>query len=161
MRRIALAVLLVLSPGLIRAQETTGPVAEKIKQEVLKLKLEQDKAFDSTSSAHNVAPEWAQKYESGGLVHYTNGRLHNKAELIDELRTGKRTIISSKHYGHQFHVYGHGGDGTTVIVTYFVDVIMEVDGKRINHHSFAIDTFVHQNGQWWCAVHSDHTISES
>lgn len=160
MRRIVLAVLLMLSPGLIRAQETTGPVAERIKQELLKLKLEQDKAFDSTSSTHNIAPEWAQKYESEGLVHYTN-RLRNKAELVDELRTRKRNIISSKHYGHQFHVYGDGGDGTTVIVTYFVDVIMELDGKRINHHSFAVDTFVHQKGQWWCAVHSDHTISES
>jgi hypothetical protein len=161
MRRLLLMVLLAMLPaGLARGQETTGPVAEKIKQEILRLKLEQDRAFDSTSSSHNYAPEWAQNNEADGLVHYTD-RLRNKAELIDELRTGKRTIITSRHYGHQFHVYGDGGDGTTVIVTYFVDVTLEVNGKRSNHHSFAIDTFVHQKGKWWCVVHSDHTIKES
>jgi hypothetical protein len=161
MRKYLLAgVLTASSIGSLRAQEATGPVAEKVKQEVMQLKLEQDKAFDSTSSGHNIAPEWARRYEADGLVHYTN-RLRDKAELLDELTTGKRTIISSKHYDHKFHVYGDGGDGTTVIVTYSVDVTLEVDGKRTHHHSFAVDTFIHQKGQWWCAVHSAHTLSGS
>jgi hypothetical protein len=161
MRRILLSMLLAVSlVGFARAQEATGDKAEEVKGQILKLKQEQDRAFDSTGTSNNYATDWAERYEADGLVHMTE-RLRNKTELLDELQNGKRKIITSKHYGHQFHVYGNGEDGTTVIVTYFIDVTLELDGKRTTRHNFAVDTFVHQKGQWWCVVHSAHRLQES
>ena len=160
MGRILLSMLLAVScAGFAKAQQLAGEPAEKIKAELLKFKEEQDKAFDSTGTSHNYAEEWATRHEADGLVHLTD-RLRGKTELVDELATTRRKIISSKHYGHQFHIYGTGENGTGAVVTYWADATVEIEGKRTSDHAFCVDTLVKSGGQWYVVVHSTHHIKE-
>ena len=156
MGRILFLILLAVSwVGSAGAQEMCGPAAEKVKAELLKFKQEQDKAFDSTRTSYNYTKEWFSRYEADGLVHMED-RVRNKTELVDELDTGKRKIISSKHYGHQFHIYGNGKEATLAIVTYYIDVVLELNGKREIINDFAVDTLIKSGGQWYVAVHAPH-----
>ncbi len=70
MHRVILLALLGLGfAGLAQAQETTGPKAEAVKKEILKVEEEKLKAFQSTGAGKNFSAEWVQANDAEGIVH--------------------------------------------------------------------------------------------
>ena len=55
-----MAMLALGFAGLARAQETTGPKAEAVKKEILKVEEEKLKAFQSTGTSKNISPDWVK-----------------------------------------------------------------------------------------------------
>jgi hypothetical protein len=145
--------------GIARAQDSTGPKAEAVKQEILKLEEVKLKAFQSTGTDKNICPEWVQENDAENIVHINaDGTEDSKAGLIKDLQKQNR-ILHSLHYGPQhIHVYGDGSDGTTAVTTYSTFDDIEVYGNRTKSEHHAADVWVKRDGKWWFVVHSVHNL---
>jgi hypothetical protein len=142
-----------------QAQETTGPKAEAVKKEILKIEAEKLKAFQSTGTANNICPEWVQQNDAENIVHINaDGTDDTKAGLIKDLQK-KNRILHSLNYGPQhIHVYGDGADGTTAVTSYSTFDDIEVYGNRTKSEHHAVDVWVKRDGKWWFVVHSVHEL---
>jgi len=163
-RKVFLVPALVLAlagalTGIANAQDTTGPKAEAVKKEVLKLEEEKLKAFQSTGTDKNICPDWVQDNDAENIVHINaDGTEDTKAGLIKDLQKQNR-ILHSLHYGPQhIHVYGDGSNGTTAVTTYSTFDDIEVYGNRTKSEHHAIDVWVKRDGKWWFVVHSVHNL---
>ena len=153
MRRILLSMLLTVSvSGLVKAQETTGPVAEGVTKEVMQLEREKVQCFLSTAKSNNNCADWIQKNYADGDLDITNlgggPRRRTKAEVMDEIRSGQRKFLAFAQTVHVTNVYGKGGDGTAAAMSYIADGTSETNGKRSNFNDFGVDIWVKQGGQW-------------
>lgn len=161
MQKIGLLLLLAVScAGLAKAQNSTGEVAERVKQEVLKLEEEKLEAFRSSATPENYTEEWVKRHDAANIVHVMpDGRMRSKDQLMAELRTGNRKVYSLKYGPQDIRVYGNGGDGTVAVSTYLTEATVRVrDGKRSNDSVTAIDVWYKQDGKWWFIVHSVHSL---
>jgi hypothetical protein len=145
--------------GIAWAQDSTGPKAEAVKQEILKLEEVKLKAFQSTGTDKNICPEWVQENDAENIVHINaDGTEDSKAGLIKDLQKQNR-ILHSLHYGPQhIHVYGDGSNGTTAVTTYSTFDDIEVYGNRTKSEHHAVDVWVKRDGKWWFVVHSVHNL---
>jgi hypothetical protein len=145
--------------GLVQAQETTGPKAEAVKKEILKVEEEKLKAFQSTGTDKNICPDWVKENDAEGIVHINaDGTDDTKAGLVKDLEKGNR-ILHSLHYGPQtIHVYGEGGNGTTAVTTYSTFDDIEVYGHRTKSEHHSLDVWVKRDGKWWFVAHSVHEL---
>ena len=160
MKRIFLMAILGLGfAGLAGAQETTGPKAEAVKKEILKVEEEKLKAFQSTGTSKNICPDWVKANDAEGIVHINaDGTDDTKAGLVKDLEKGNR-VLHSLHYGPQhIHVYGDGGEGTTAVTTYSTFDDIEVYGHRTNSEHHSLDVWVKRDGKWWFVAHSVHEL---
>ncbi|HTC62151.1 MAG TPA: nuclear transport factor 2 family protein [Candidatus Saccharimonadales bacterium] len=158
MKRIFLLSMLALGfAGLAIAQDTTGPKAEKVKKEILKLEEEKLKAFQSTGTSNNTCPDWVRNNDAEAIVHInSDGTEDTKAGLVKDLEKGNR-ILHSLHYGPQnIRVYGEGENGTTAVTTYLTSNDIEVYGKRTSSEVYSLDVWVKRDGKWWFVAHSVH-----
>ena len=76
-----MAMLALGFAGLARAQETTGPKAEAVKKEILKVEEEKLKAFQSTGTSKNISSDWVKANDAEGIVHIN-------ADGTDDTRDG-------------------------------------------------------------------------
>jgi hypothetical protein len=145
--------------GIVKAQDTTGPEAEAVKKEILKLEEEKLKAFQSTGTDKNICPEWVQDNDAENIVHINaDGTEDTKVGLIKDLQKQNR-ILHSLHYGPQhIHVYGDGSNGTTAVTTYSTFDDIEVYGNRTKSEHHAAEVWVKRDGKWWFVVHSVHNL---
>jgi hypothetical protein len=157
-KRIALLLALGLGfSGFVKAQETTGPKAEKVKKEILKVEDEKLKAFQSTGTGTNICPDWVKANDAEAIVHINaDGTEDTKAGLVKDLEKRNR-ILHSLRYGPQnIRVYGDGENGTTAVTTYATYDDIEVYGKRTNSEHYSLDVWVKRDGKWWFVAHSVH-----
>jgi hypothetical protein len=159
--RIFLLAVLVLSlAGFVRAQETTGPKADEVKKEIIKLEEDKLRAFQSTGTSHNFCPDWVKSYDAEGIVHINaDGTEDTKAGLMSDVQNGNRKLLAVRYGPQNIRVYGDGGNGTTAVTTYSTLYDIEVYGKQSRseeHH--VVDVWVNREGKWWFVVHSVHSL---
>jgi hypothetical protein len=160
MKRILLFSLLGFGlAGFVQAQETTGPKAEAVKKEILKIEEEKLKAFQSTGTSKNISPDWVKSNDAEAIVHINaDGTEDSKAGLVKDLEKGNR-ILHSLRYGPQnIRVYGDGGNGTTAVTTYPTFDDIEVYGHRTKSEHYSLDVWVKRDGKWWFVAHSVHEL---
>lgn len=159
-----LFVMTVSCVGLARGQEATGETAQKIKKEVLSLVEAKRQAFLSRKDPGNHYVDWIKRYYAEGAVDTNpDGLVRDKAYMIGE--AGRGNLQSSDQSVHEVHVYGNGGNGTTVVVVlsaeehlvgeplHSVDVL---NGQRENIGATATEVWVKVDGRWWLVTHSVH-----
>jgi len=171
MRRVGLLVLLVVCVcGSVIAQESTGDVtkrskepteeaAKRVRAELMALEEEKVNCFSNVGQDAGWSATWIKWHDADGIVHVSD-RLRSKTELMDELQSGIRRNLVNHQYNHVLHVYGDGGDGTTVVMSYTTPGgAMEMAGVR--HSSvgggLGIDVWYKQDGRWWFIVHPPGT----
>ena len=156
MRQIFLFVLLMtLSVGSIRAQEATGPTAEKVKKEIMQLEQEKIKALLSTTSTKSYAAEWFDRVYTDDIDHSSSsGAVKNKAQLLADFREGNHRTYRDDQYDWHIRVYGDGESGTTVVVNYIASSDVERNGHRAASKDACSDVFVKLNGTWRMVLHT-------
>lgn len=167
MRRILLSMLFVISVcGIAKAQgttgpvaettgpvvETTGPVADQAIKEAKQLEVEKVQCFQSTAKGGSNCADWIEKNYAREDLDITRlggePRRRSKAQVVDEIKSGQRKFLDFAQTIHVTNVYGNGGDGTTVVVTYTADGTSENAGKRGTFDDFCIDVWYKQGGKW-------------
>ena len=143
--------------GTARAQMTTGPMAEAVIKQIKKLEHDKVQAFLSTATSHNYCADWIKEHDSEGIDHtMEDGSRQSKAQVLAELRTGNRKLSKNDQYDHIYHVYGNGGPGTTVVVSYDSDAVLQYFGRTIRGLGEGTDVWVNVNGKWWFVLNSVH-----
>lgn len=155
MPRIFLFILTVIFvAGPVHAQEATGPVAEKVKKEIMQLEQEKITALLSTTSTKNYAAEWFDRVYVDDIDHSSSaGIVKNKAQLLTEFRTGNHRTFRDDQYDWHIRVYGDGENGTTVVVNYVASSDVERNGKRAANKDACSDVFVKLSGAWRMVLH--------
>jgi hypothetical protein len=165
MRKVLLPVLLAVSMiGFARTQESAGNAAQRVKEltadavkrvkaQILALEEEKVNCYSIVGQNAGWSATWIKWHFADGLVHVSD-RLRSKAELMDELQSGIRKNIINRQYNRVYHIYGDGGDGTTVVMSATAPGgVMDVAGIR--HTStgvgsgLSIDIWYKQDGRWW------------
>ena len=157
-KRIFLFAMLWLGlAGFAKAQETTGPKAEEVKKEILRIEEEKLKAFQSTGTSKNICPDWVKSNDAEGIVHINaDGTEDSKAGLVKDLEKGNRVLHSLRYGPQNIRVYGDGGNGTTAVTTYPTFDDIEVYGHRTSSQHYSLDVWVKRDGKWWFVAHSVH-----
>jgi hypothetical protein len=152
MQKLLLPMLLAASlVGTLQAQEATGKAAEQVKKEIINLETEK---LPSILQKGSVAADWFNRIDADGIVHIrSDGSLVTKAQAVAKIRSGEQKLRSNKQYGHQVHVYGDGGNGTTAVVSYFDFATVELSGSVNTHHGVVTDVFVKVDGSWRRVLH--------
>lgn len=159
--RVLLFAALALSlAGYVKAQEATGPKAEEVKKEIIKLEEDKLKAFQSTGTSHNFCPDWVKSYDAEHMVHINaNGTEDTKAGLMRDVQNGNRKLLSARYGPQDIRVYGDGGNGTTAVTTYSTFYDIELYSKRSDNEKHnVVDVWVNRDGKWWLVVHSVHAL---
>jgi hypothetical protein len=173
MRRVPLVLAVaVLATGFVRAQESTGAMpratreltadaAKRVRSELIELEKEKVNCFSSVGEDAGWSADWIKWHDADGIIHISD-RLRSKAEVMDELRSGMRRNLVNIQTNHIFHIYGDGGDGTTVVETNSGPPgAMNMYGIR--HASgpggegLGIDVWYKQGGRWWFIAHCPGT----
>jgi hypothetical protein len=160
MQTIFLSTLLAISlVRTLNAQETTGSAAEQVKKEIINLETEK---LPNILQKSSVAADWFNRIDADGIVHVrSDGTLVTKAQALAEIRSGEQKLRSNKQSGHQVHVYGDGGNGTTAVVSYFDFATVERSGSLNTHHGVVTDVFVKLDGSWRRVVHQVTPIAHT
>jgi hypothetical protein len=151
MRAIYLAALLVVSfGGTIKAQEMTGAKAEEVKKEIVK--LEEDKV-PIIMKGGPAAVEWFDNLDADDIAYLSGSRgERTKADILDEWRSGVRTMLNTRHYDFHVRVYDNGN---TAVVTYRASGTSQFKGKAArNYHEMGSEVLVKQNGKWRAVAHA-------
>ena len=155
MKELSLGVLLLVSSAaFLNAQQVTGEVFETAKKEVLQLEDQQRQCVLSGSSC----ADWINKHYAEGALIVTDAagspRQSDKAQLMEDLKSGQVKVLANSQSAYLVHVYGSGRDGTAAVVGYNLDETVEISGNRYNAKLFGCDIWHKQNGQWWNTMHS-------
>lgn len=171
MRRVLLAILVVVwavsaamaqEPAEQSAKAATGitdRAAARVRAELTELEEEKVNCFSSIGEDAGWSATWIKWHDADRIIHISD-RLRSKTELMDELRSGVRRNLVNVQYNHVFHIYGNGGDGTTVVITYTsTGEAMSMAGVRSvsEKNDLGIDVWYKQDGRWWFIVHPPGT----
>ena len=173
MRRILLSMLLSVSViGFVNAQESTGDVTKRVKEvtvdaakrmkaELMELEQQKVNCFSNVGEDAGWSADWIKWHDADGIIHISD-RLRSKTELMDELRSGMRRNLVNQQSNHVFHIYGDGGDGTTVVMSMTSESGNASNMYGIRHTSgpggsLGIDVWYKQDGRWWFIVHCPGT----
>lgn len=173
MRRVPLVlVLAVLAVGFVRAQDSTGAApgrmkeltadaAKRVKAEIMQLEQEKVNCFSHVGEDAGWSADWIKWHDADGIIHISD-RLRSKTEVMDELRSGMRRNLINSQTNHVLHIYGDGGDGTTVVESNTSPGgAMNMYGIRRaagpGGEGLGIDVWYKQGGRWWFIVHCPGT----
>ena len=159
MQPIPLSMLLAVSLiGTLNAQEATGNAAEQVKKEIINLETEK---LPNILAKGSVAADWFDRIDADGIVHVrSDGSIVTKAQALAKIRSGEQKLRSNQQHGHQVHVYGDGGNGTTAVISYFDFATVERFGSVNTHHGVVTDVFVKVDGAWRRVVHQVTPIAD-
>jgi ketosteroid isomerase-like protein len=154
MRRILLAAILISSSaGIVCAQEVTGPKAESVKKEIMKI---EDEKVAGLLRGGSEPVGWIVKYGAEEIAQTEfDGRNTNKAQIEAALQPGVFKMISMKQDGHRIRVYD---DGNVAVVTYHALGVIERNGKTTNRESRFTDVWVKQKGAWLPVLHEEREL---
>lgn len=152
MRKVLLLSLVAVSViGLTKAKEETGPAAEEVKKEILK--IEQDKLLSLRQNGPASA-DWFHRYcEPDSIMTSENGRIETKAEHEARLRTKQVAIVSMNQYDHRIRVFQNG---TVAVVTY--RQMGQLEGQDHPIEGVATDVWVKEAEGWQRIVHNTHAV---
>jgi hypothetical protein len=156
MRRIPVLMLLgclLVGVHFIKAQESTGPAAEKSKQEVLK--IETDKVDNSLKHNGDSAADWFDRYDDEAMIMAgSDGLVETKAQHEARLRSSEVAIISMHQYDHQARVFL---DGKVVLLTY--KQTGQMVGQSEPHDGVTEDVWINKDGKWVRILHSNQRVA--
>lgn len=133
-----------------QAQEQTGPKAEQIKKDILKLEGERSQALEKGDIAaldRILAPDYV----------YVNvfGELNAKAERLSTTQSGVSKHETLTEDDFRVHVYGD-----TVILTGRASGVVDYKGKVNDKVRRFTNVYMKLNGQWRLVSHQATTIAE-
>ena len=154
MRRILFAMLVgVLLVGLAKAQEMTGPVAEKAKKEVLM--IETEKLGDLKQNGSEAA-DWFDRVDDDGMILASaDGVIETKSEHEAKLRSRESAIVTIKQYDHRARVFA---DGNVVVVTY--KQTGQTVGQGGPSDGITEDVWIKKDGKWMRILHSLQRVAK-
>jgi hypothetical protein len=158
MQRFLLTILLVLSSvGFAKTQETTGDTTEQVKNEILTLEREKDKALVIGGS---TMADFLDRHDVDDIVWTGGGRdtgeSMTKAEVVAEWRSGARKIVSINHHDYRVQVYENG---IVAVVTFRGNETMQRNGTVSTHQTKALEVYIKQDGVWRAIVHNVRNVS--
>jgi hypothetical protein len=154
MRRILFATLVgVLLVGPVKAQEMTGPVAEKAKKEVLM--IETEKLGDLKQNGSEAADWFARVDDDGMILASADGVIETKSEHEAKLRSRESAIVTMKQYDHRARVFA---DGNVVVVTY--KQTGQTVGQGGPSDGITEDVWIKKDGKWMRILHSLQRVSK-
>ena len=154
MRRILFATLVgVLLVGLAKAQEMTGPVAEKAKKEVLM--IETEKLGDLKQNGSEAADWFARVDDDGMILVRADGIIETKSEHEAKLRSSEAAIVAMKQYDHRARVFA---DGNVVVVTY--KQTGQTVGQGGPSDGVTEDVWIKKDGKWMRILHSLQRVAK-
>jgi hypothetical protein len=155
MRRLLCSILLaLLLVGPVKAQMTTGQVAEKNAQAEKELVKYENDLIKAVLTGGSVAADFFDRDDADDQDLLTNGKVSTKAEHVAEWRSSSRKMVSINHSDYLVHVYGNG---TTAVVTY-QGHNQELEGKVVDKYYRTTDVFAKQNGKWLRVLHHVNSI---
>ena len=161
MRRLLLLLIVLSGPVALSAQEMTGKIADRVKNEIIK--LEEEKASIILKGGTVVADYYDQFYDddetylSSYLSSGQGSRM--KADIVADWRSGVPKILSTKHYEFRVRVYDNGN---TAVVSYRATGVMQLKDKAPkDYDEKALEVFVKQNGKWRVVAHSVVALQKS
>jgi ketosteroid isomerase-like protein len=146
MRRVFfISLLAVTFVGLANGQETAANPAdiEQIKAEVLKVEDEGTQAV----ARGDIAT--LDRIYSDELSFSARGELLTKAQVLDNIRSGRFDNKVPQHSGIKVHVFGD-----TVVLTGYSTSTVHYKGKETHGPRWFTNVYVKQDGQWRLVVHS-------
>jgi hypothetical protein len=152
MPRILLSTLVAVSlVGSVKAQEMTGEVAGKGKQEILKIEQEKLGSLKQNGSA---AADWFDRYDDDGMITAgSDGLIETKAEHKARLRSSEVAIVTMKQYDHRIRIFANGN---VAVVTY--KETGQLVGQREPHDGVTEDVWIKKDGQWRRILHSQQRV---
>lgn len=154
-QKVCLTILLVVFAGsVVRAQELTGVVAERAKNEIIELENQKIKAILTDTNGKDDSEEWLSRVDADDIDHMgSDGNIQNKAQLLAYRRAVNIKTYRVEQSAYHGRVYGNGGKPSTVVLTYVTEVDSESNGKRSSSKSAVTDVFVNVAGAWRMVVH--------
>jgi Domain of unknown function (DUF4440) len=153
MRRMVLLVLLAASFAGVLKGQTTGPVAEKTKREILALENEKEQAM---LKGNEASAEYYERYDVDDVVYpYPDGSLPTKAEHINALRNSQRKLLAFTEEDVVIRVYDKGN---VAVVTAREIQNTEMNGKVAPRQALGATVYVKENGKWRRLLHTAASI---
>jgi hypothetical protein len=150
MRRFLWPILLaLLFVGLVKAQVTTGKMAEKNAEAEKELVKYENDLVQAVLTGGSAAADFFDRYDAEDQDLLTEGKVSTKAKHVAEWKTESRKMISINHSDYLVHVYGNG---STAVVTY-QGHNQELKGKITDSYYRTTDVFAKQNGMWLRVLH--------
>src|ERR1700688_2041864 len=125
MSKYLVAMLLAASlPGMIAAQAITGPKAENVKKEIMKI---EDEKVAGLLRGGSEPVDWIRRYDADDIAQTNiDGSTPTKAEVEADLQPGVFKMDSMKQDGHNIRVYDNGN---VAVVTYHARGVLERNSK--------------------------------
>ena len=154
MQRVLYVVLLALSiAATVQAQETTGPVAEQTREEVMQFEKEKVPLLLKGGAAF---ADFFDRVDADDVVMINgNGSTITKAAHVANWRAGGQKMLSNDQHDHHLYVYDNGN---VAVVTYVGTTTDERNGKISTNTVRCADTWIKQDGKWLRIVHANTDI---
>jgi hypothetical protein len=141
--------------GIISAQAITGPRAENVKKEIMKI---EDEKVAGLLRGGSEPVDWIKQYDAEDIAQTNiDGSTPTKAEVEAGLQPGMFKMDSMKQDGHNIRVYDNGN---VAVVTYHALGILERNGKVTPRESHFSDVWVKQEGAWLRVLHVEREITK-
>lgn len=143
---LLLNLLMIATPGLVRAQENMGKDAkaiESLKNEVLKIEEERNQALQEGDA------DALDRIYTEDLV-YTNARGYvlTKAQHLADIKARNLKLTSFKHSDVEVRVHGSTG-----IVSGISTSLVEYKGVASSSPRRYVNVYIKEHELWRCAVH--------
>lgn len=154
MRRfLAPTLLTVFLAGPVIAQELTGPKAEAVRKEILKI---EDEKVRGLLRGGSEPVDWIKQYDAADIAQTNiDGSTPTKAQVEAGLAPGVFKMHSMKQDGHRIRVYD---DGRVAVVTYHALGVIERNGKVASRENLFTDVWVKRNDAWLRVVHQERDM---
>jgi len=144
--RLLLLVVTVVATGLGQGPEQDSKSVSKAKEEVLKIEDEANLAVRNRSSSR------LDSLFADEMVWLTSrGEILTKAQVLDNIRSGKQTGLSEKTNDKQLHVHGD-----TVIL--YATTKTQANAKEERSPKMTTTVFVKEDGLWKIAAHGETVV---
>jgi hypothetical protein len=144
-----------LSAGVVHGQAITGPKAEEVRREILRI---EDEKVAGLLRGGSEPVDWIKQYDAEEVAQTNiDGSSPTKAEIEAGLQPGVFKMHSMKQDGHRFRVYDNGN---VAVVTYHALGLLERNGKVTPRESNFSDVWVKQNGAWLRVLHAEREIAK-
>ncbi|MGH9358321.1 MAG: nuclear transport factor 2 family protein [Terriglobia bacterium] len=138
-RTLLIPFLIVALAGIAQAKENAkSPANAAAEQELLKLENKENQAF-----LNRDTKVLDRLYADTLAWTRPNGEFLNKAQVLENLRSGKTKYDSIKHHDVRVRIYGN-----TAILTGTSTTDLVYGGKPMNRFRWFGEVWVKQNGRW-------------